>query len=238
MTGEELAIVFVVMTIGAIIQGAVGFGMNLVAAPILLIIDPALIPGPILVAGLALNVMMVVREREHGGLGSVGWALGGRVPGTVAATAALVVLSTDSLAVVFALLILLGCALSLGGLRVRRTPSTLVGAGVLSGFMGTAVGVGGPPLALVYQNETGAVLRGALARYFTVGGVISIGMLVGVRQFEPAALAASLLLVPGVIFGFFVSRRLNRLIDGPRTRIAVLALSAASAVFVLVREVL
>lgn len=236
MTAEEFTIILIVMMIGSIIQGAVGFGANLVAAPILVLIDPSLVPGPILVAGMALHVLMIAREREHGGLQSVAWALGGRVPGTIAAVVALAMLPADRIGIVFATLILLGCALSLGGLRLTRTPPTLVGAGVLSGFMGTTIGVGGPPLALVYQGDTGPVIRGALARYFAIGGGMSIAMLLVAGQFTPAAFAASLLLIPGVVLGFLVSTRLGRFLDQGRTRAAVLAVSAGSALFVLARE--
>jgi len=43
--------------------------------------------------------------------------------------------------------------LSVSGLSLRRTDSNLVGAGVVSGFMGTVSGIGGPPIALVYHTS-------------------------------------------------------------------------------------
>lgn len=235
MSPADVAVIFVVMTVGAIIQGAVGFGANLVAAPALVLIDPELVPGPVLVAGLALNVLMVLGEPEHDGLRSTGWALLGRLPGTALGAAALVAVPAAGLEVLFPVLILVGVGLSLGGLRLRRRPPVLVGAGTLSGFMATVVGIGGPPMALVYQDAGGPVLRGALARFFTVGGVLSILSLVVVGRFDLAALATSLLLVPGVVLGFALSRRLNRLIDRGRTRIAVLLVSSASALVALAR---
>ena len=235
MSGGDALVILVVMTVGAVIQGAVGFGANLVAAPLLVLIDPELVPGPVLVAGLALNLLMVVREREHDGMRSTGWALGGRVPGTLLGALALVTLPADGLTVAFAVLILLGVALSVGGLRVRRTPTTLVGAGTLSGFMGTVVGIGGPPIALVYADATGPVLRGSLARYFTLGGLFSIVTLVAVGRFDIGLLLTSLALVPGVVVGFLLSRRLNRFLDVGRTRLAVLVVSGASAVVALAR---
>jgi hypothetical protein len=231
----DIAVIFLVMTAGAVIQGAVGFGANLVAAPALVLIDPELVPGPVLVAGLALNTLMVLGEPEHDGLRSTGWALLGRVPGTALGAAALVVLPADGLEVLFPVLILIGVALSLGGLRVRRVPPVLVGAGTLSGFMATVVGIGGPPMALVYQDATGPVLRGALARFFVAGGLLSVASLVVVGRFDVATLIASVLLVPGVVLGFALSRRVNRLIDRGRTRVAVLALSSASALAALAR---
>lgn len=237
MSPADVAVIFVVMTAGAVVQGAVGFGANLIAAPILVLIDPGLVPGPILVAGLALNVLMVLGEPEHDGLRSTGWALLGRVPGTVIGAAALVLLPAGRLEILFPVLILVGVGLSVGGLRLRRSAPTLIGAGTLSGFMATVVGIGGPPMALVYQHATGPVLRGALARFFTLGGALSVLSLVVVGRFDLAALGTSLLLVPGVVLGFAVSRRLNRYLDTRFTRLAVLGVSSASAVAALARAV-
>ena len=49
-------------------------------------------------------------------------------------------------------LILLGVCLSLSGLRLPPIRGVLVGAGALSGVMGTVASIGGPPMALLYQD--------------------------------------------------------------------------------------
>ena len=36
-------------------------------------------------------------------------------------------------------------------------------AGLFSGIMGTLAGLGGPPMAILYQNEKGSVIRGTLS---------------------------------------------------------------------------
>ena len=42
-----------VMTAGAFLQGAVGFGANLIAAPLLLLVNEDYVPGPLIVASVA-----------------------------------------------------------------------------------------------------------------------------------------------------------------------------------------
>ena len=69
-----------------------------------------------------------------------------------------------------------------------KRPSTLFGAGVLSGFMGTVSGIGGPPVALLYQHESGRTLRATLPRYFLVGGAITMVTLVAVGKLGRAEL--------------------------------------------------
>lgn len=50
---------FVVVTVCAAIHGSVGFGLNLLAVPLLLLVDPALVPGPALAAGLVMGVLVL-----------------------------------------------------------------------------------------------------------------------------------------------------------------------------------
>ena len=51
---------------------------------------------------------------------------------------------------------------------------TRVGGRIVSGVMGTAAGIGGPPLALMYQNREGQEIRATLAVAFAMGTVISL----------------------------------------------------------------
>ena len=59
----------VVVALGATIQGMVGFGMNLIALPLLMAIDERLVPAPLLFAHLVLVVCLSVigsRQRSSG----------------------------------------------------------------------------------------------------------------------------------------------------------------------------
>lgn len=46
MSALELVVVSLVFAIGSALQGAVGFGANLLAVPVLVLVDPTLVPGP------------------------------------------------------------------------------------------------------------------------------------------------------------------------------------------------
>ena len=56
-------------------QGMVGFGMALVAAPLLALIDPALVPIPLLVVTTGHSVLTVGREHGATDWPGVGWAI-------------------------------------------------------------------------------------------------------------------------------------------------------------------
>jgi uncharacterized protein len=235
---SELVIVAVAIGIGATIQGAVGFGMNLIAAPVVAFVNPDLVPGPLIVASMVFTVLVAFRERAALDRTGARWALAGRVPGTIAGALLIASLSSRGVAVAVGVAVLVAAALNLAHLGLRPTPVTLLGAGLVSGFSGTVSSIGGPPLAVVYANEPGAVLRGTLAAVFVVGGLLSIASLVAVGNIGTDEALASLLLVPPLIVGFALSRRLASHIDAGRTRAAVLAVSAAGAVTVIVKELL
>lgn len=137
MSWPEMAIVSVTVLIGATLQGSVGFGMGLLASPILILIDERFVPAPILLSTLVLTTFLTLRERHAIDLHGLRWALTGRVVGTFVAGAVLVVLPADRMAIVFGGFVLVGVLMSASGRRFQPRPRTLATAGMLSGIMGT-----------------------------------------------------------------------------------------------------
>lgn len=224
------------MTVAAGVQGAVGFGGNLLAAPIVVLIDPELVPGPLLVGAFVLTFLMTVREPESADLRELGWAYTGRVAGTVAGALALLAVPTDDLQLFFGLLILAAVALTASGIHLAINRPSLCGTGLLSGFMATTVSIGGPPMALLYQHEGGGMLRGTLSRFLTVGTTISVLTLALIGEFGTDDAVASLALVPGTLVGFALSGRLTGHLDRGHTRTAVLVVAGVAGTVALVRS--
>jgi uncharacterized membrane protein YfcA len=233
-----MALASLVLAVGAAVQGSVGFGLALIAAPLLLIIDRNLVPGPMLAASLVLTLLVAWRDRRSMDTRGIGWALMGRALGTVPAVLALAAVSARSFDLFFGALVMLAVALSLAHPDLRPTRGTIFTAGAVSGFMGTISSIGGPPVALVYQHEAGARLRGTLAGYFVIGCIMSIAALAGAGLFGREEWVLSAQLVPGILVGFAVSRWTLHWVDRGATRPLVLILSSASAAFVLVRALL
>jgi uncharacterized membrane protein YfcA len=236
VTGLELAIATLAVVIGACVQGVLGFGLGLIAAPVLAMVDTDLVPGPLLFVGVPLTVLVAVRERGSLDFRGVRWALVGRIPGTIAGTIAVAALPDGPLAVLLAVVVLTAVVLSVAGWRARPTPVTLVTAGTASGFMGTATSIGGPPMAIVYQRRAGPELRATLAAYFVVGAAFSLAMLAVAGEFGRRELGLGLLLLPGVLVGFSCSRVAARVLDRGHTRAAVLSFSSASALALLIQH--
>jgi uncharacterized membrane protein YfcA len=181
-------------------------------------------------------VLLTHRERAAVLFKDIKWAVGGRLLGIVAAAAALELVPGRQIGILFGILVLAAVGLSASGWRLAVTPKSLFGAGILSGFMGTAVSIGGPPMALLYQHETGARIRGTLSAFFLIGVSLSLVGLHVIGRFGWAEVLIALSLVPGILLGFAVSRRLTHVLDRGHVRRAVLVVSAASALAVLVRQ--
>jgi hypothetical protein len=235
VTGPELVLANLALMAGAVVQGAVGFGAMLVAVPFLLLIDPDLVPGSALLASVPLGIAVLTRDRAHGRLRDIAWPLVGRTIGAPLGVAILVSMPREPLGVLFGVLLLIAVAASATQWSVQPTDRNGFVGGVISGFSGTTVGVGGPPIAIVYQRDAGPVLRANLARYFLVGLMISLTSLAVGGELGPARIRAGLLLVPGLLVGFALSGRAATALDQGWARPAVLTVSALSAVTVLLR---
>jgi uncharacterized membrane protein YfcA len=238
MTTTQFLVTTAIVAVGAVVQGTVGFGLGLFAAPLLMLIDPRLIPGPLLVGSGVLTLLMARREWHAVQGRDLAWSLGGRVVGTLVALAVLTTLARDQLDLLFGALVLAAVALTSTRVRLRPGPKSLAGAGALSGLMGTTTTVGGPPMALLYQHEPGPRLRGTLAAFFVVGVVMSLAGLRVIGRFGALELRLAALVVPGILLGYALSRKTVGVLDRGFIRPAVLGISAAAALLVIGRQVL
>ncbi|HEY9555191.1 MAG TPA: sulfite exporter TauE/SafE family protein, partial [Acidimicrobiales bacterium] len=220
--------------VGATIQGSLGFGMNLVTVPALALVLPEALPVAVITLGLSISIGML--RHEHHALDRVGlaWILAGRVPGSVVGAWVVAVASTTVLealagAVVLAMVL---ASVAMPVLPVR--PSTQLVAGVVSGVTGTAAGIGGPPLALLYQHRPGSTIRSTLAAAFLVGTALSLATLAVAGEVGASQVLLGLGLAPLVVVGSVTGRRFHDWLDQGWLRPGVLVFAAAAAVTVLI----
>ncbi|MGQ0841767.1 sulfite exporter TauE/SafE family protein [Actinokineospora sp.] len=227
-----------IVLIGSVVQGTIGYGLNLIAGPLLALLDPMLVPVPVLLVACVQATMAMVREHGSVHWGGVGWAMLGRLPGNVLGLLALSLLPLAGFNVVIGLSVLVCVALSLVTWTPRPTPPSLVIAGTASGAFGTVSSIGGPPIALLYQHQSGPTVRGTLGAYFLLASVSSITTLAIAGRVEQRHLLAAAVLVPFMLVGFAVSGPLRRYLHGGRVRTGVLVVAAASAIVLIGRSLL
>jgi len=230
---EALVLLGMVVFLGAVVQASVGFGVGTLAGPIAAILDPSLMPEAILIVGGALPLLTLSGEWRHVDFSGLGWAFLGRVPGTLAGAYVVVLISARQLAAVIAITVLFAVVLSTTSVRLRPTQPNLAVAGAVSGFTGTAAGIGGPPMALVYQREGGPRTRANLAAFFLVGVLASLLTLLLAGEVDQHGVSVGLLALPLVAGGHIAARPLRRYLNPQQVRAGVLLVSAIGAVTLL-----
>jgi hypothetical protein len=233
-----IAIAGVFVALGGFVQSGVGLGLGLIGAPVVTLLAPALMPGSMLVATAALPLLILSRDALHTDWRGVSWALAGRAAGTVGGIWVLAVMSLRALGIVVGAMVLAVVALSVRAAVVPRTRAALVTAGVISGVAGTATSISGPPVALLYQDESGPRVRATLSAYFIAGNSLALAALALSSHLPARDVVVGLVFVGCAAAGFAVAAGLRRFLDAGRTRAAVLAAAAGSALVLIVHSIL
>ncbi|MBA3282406.1 MAG: TSUP family transporter [Acidimicrobiia bacterium] len=129
MTTTQLVLGLVCVTLGATVHSTIGFGAALLSVPLLLLINPDFVPGPITVASLAVNLFVLSANRGHADWRGVRWAGLGLLPGTALGAVALTLFTGSSLAVLAGSAVLVAVAVCAAGSRLPEGRRALLGAG-------------------------------------------------------------------------------------------------------------
>ena len=234
----ELALVAIATILGAIVQGAIGFGFALVAIPVITLLEPAALPATVLYLSLPMTGWMAFREREAIDVRGFVEITIARLPGVILAVLVLGLVAADKLTAVIGGVILLAVGLSLFTPDFELRTRWRVLAGLLSGFMATVAAVGGPLLAIAYQRRPGSQLRSTLAVTFVVGSVVSLTALAIGDHVVAGHLVLALKLVPAMAVGLFLATKLHGLLDERRLRAAVLTFAAIAGVAAILKAFL
>lgn len=224
------------VAMGALLQSVTGLGAGLIIVPLLALISVDLVPGPIIFASLALSSSMAIAGRSHIDFASTKPIIVGLLVGTIAAAVCISYLPFEALGIVFGVFILLAVGVSLRAPKFELSRNGNIGAGALSGFMGTSAGVGAPVLALVFQHYSGERLRATLAFLYVVSSVTMILFLNLAGRFGSEEALSGLIMMPGFLLGYALSPKLVSILDRGFARPAVLVISTFSALLLIWRS--
>jgi len=232
---EFLAATLAVAT-GALIQASTGIGAGFIIVPILAWIDVRLVPGPVVLASIALTVLMSVRERAAIDRNHLPTVLFGLIPGALAGAFALSRIPAERLGALFGVMILLALVMSISGLRVVLSRASALVGGIVAGAMGASSGFGAPPLAIIYQHQSGPQIRSTLAVIFTVASLLILLALRLFGMFGLTELRLGFALIPGFLLGYLLSRRMTTKLDQRGLRPVILGISGIAGVLLIWRS--
>lgn len=235
MTELGFALLALTILLAAFAQGSTGMGFAMISAPVISMIDAALIPVMLLVLMIPLNGY--ISWREHGNLDwrGVKWISVGRFAGTFLGVWILLAVNLQQLAMLIGWATVIAAAIALLAPAFDPNRPGLAGVGLITGIIETATGIGGPPLALAYQHKRGPVLRSTVATCFLIGEIISLIVLALGGKVDLHTLAVTAGLLPFLALGSFASRFVHHRIDGPLLRYTVLGFAIVSGITVILQ---
>jgi hypothetical protein len=233
-----LALIAGAIAVGSLVQGSLGFGMVLIAGPLVTLIEPRAVPGMFLLLGFPLVSWVLIRDRAALDVPGFGQMMAGRALGTVAAFGVLVVVSRQALTAMIGAAIVIAALLSWRLVEWRSGTFGRIVAGGISGLMATVAAVGGPAMALAYRDREPPELRATLAATFLVGGVLSVIALAASDLLHWWHARLSLLMLPAELLGVAVSGLVLGRIRAETLRKAVLALAAGGGAVVMLKALI
>ena len=228
-----VVLALVAVAVGAVIQGSIGFGYAFVAVPAMAMLYTEAVPVTPLLLALPMTVLMSAREWRYIDLSGFFLITGARVVGTAVGVGLLVFIPASYLSVLVGLLIVMAALMSFLSPTFEVNNKTRLAGGIASGVTSTVAAIGGAPLALIYQDRSGAELRSTLAISFVAGIVISLVGLALAGKVEGWHLILALELLPGLLLGLWASRWAVEALDERWLRPTVLTFAAAAGLLVI-----
>lgn len=235
MPFDPIYLIALAVACGALIQGTTGMGFALIVAPVMGLLAPESLPVSLLILMLPLNAAIAWREREAIDLRGSSWITVGRFVGTFGGVWILFWLPLSQLNVLIGLSTIAACLATWMAPSFVPGRRALISTGLITGITETATGVGGPPLALVYQHSPVATLRGSVALCFLVGEVISLVVLALGGHLHAAQVSPVLSLCLPLALGVLASYRARHFINEARLRRFVLIFAFVSGSLLLVQ---
>ncbi|MCG3863368.1 MULTISPECIES: sulfite exporter TauE/SafE family protein [unclassified Photobacterium] len=213
-----------VIFIGSYVQTAIGFGLAIVSAPLLIVYAPQYVPAPICLIALFISLLNALKHRSSIEIGGLKMAILGRVPGSIAGAALLLYVSSHVLTLWIGLLVLLAVVVSVLPYRIEPTPRRMVIAGFFSGLFGTSSAIGGPPMAILLQHQEANQLRGNLSAFFVFSSIISLTAQIPVGFLSLDKLWITLPLIPSAWLGYWLALKTTQSLPKEKIRYAALIL--------------
>lgn len=204
---EFYFIIFFLIIFGAITQSAIGIGFGIPAC-FLVLLEPSMVPSCIILMGSFLafsNAMLSFNDIIKVDLV---YAYSGRIIGSLVAMPLIFfTLGTKNYLIIFGILLLIATYLSAKKWNIVASKKNISIAGIASGLMGTLTGIGGPPMAIVYQNSSAKKVVATLNMFFGIGALFSVILFIFFDLINLPEVMKSVYLAPALIIGTYIGRK-------------------------------
>jgi uncharacterized membrane protein YfcA len=227
------AVALGVFSLAAAAQAVTGFGLALVAVPLLAVfIDPVAAVVATVMVSLVLTGFASYRERDHVERPVAARLTGSALLGMPLGLLVLSRLDERSLKVVVAGGLLFMVVLLVARVRLPAGITAQYGSGLLSGMLLTSTGMNGPPVVLGLQSLglPPRRFRGTLQAVFCGQDLVAVGAFLVLGHLDPGIAAAVVAGAVGVPVGWWAGDRVFGWLPPERFRTVVLSMLALTAV--------
>jgi uncharacterized membrane protein YfcA len=229
-----VAFVVAVVLLASTAQTLAGFGMALIAVPLLASVFE--VRDTVVIVSLAsqLNSTLVaVATRGHVPRRTVATMLAASFACMPIGLAVLLLAPVDALRIAVGVTsIVMAAAIAFGVEFGGKGRGGEVAAGAVSGVLSTSTGMNGPPVVLYLQHRglPPAEFRAALSAFFLVSGAVSLAIFAASGVVERDALLLAVAAVPAVLAGNAAGHALFGRVSADAFRTIVLLLLAGTSV--------
>lgn len=238
LTLFQLFFIASLIFIGSSVQGVLGFGFAVIASPIVVQVEPLLVPQLLSLLGLPLAIRIFIREKSKVDFVSVKPLIWGRLLGGPLGLYLLFLLSEKYLSISVGGIVFFAGVASYFGWTIKKSRLNSLIAGTLSGVFGMIAAIGGPPVALLFRNSDPEEFRPSLNSVFTIGIVITITLLAITGRIYLDHMYMLLINIPFVFLGIKLSSKLFSKISHKVIASSVTYFSIFSGLYVILRNLI
>jgi uncharacterized protein len=211
------AYVIAVVFFATLVRSTLGFGEALVAVPLLALRLPVSVAAPLAVlVSVAMATVIVSQDWRHVHLRSAGGLILAALPGIPLGVMLLAKGNEHVVKLILGVVIIGFSVYSLADRRTLRLRADhggwLVGCGFVSGVLGGAYGMNGPPLAVygALRGWSPQHFRATLQSYFLIASVAGLVGYASLGIWTVTTTNYFLLCLPAVVLATLLGRALNR----------------------------
>ena len=236
MSVAEYLIAALFIGVGSGTQACIGIGMGLIAGPVLVVIEPTFVPGPMLLVASGVNLRNAIADRAALKRPALVRQLAAAPLGLAGGVALTSTLDDRSLAIAVSIFVLIAVAMQAVGFRPPEGRRADYAAGAGTAFSSAVAAVPGPVYAVFASHWKPEALRATLGTFMVAVAAAIIGANAVIGEFGLRQLWLGIALLPAVLIGLPMGRWLRPRLAGPRFRVIVLSVAAISATVVLIRQ--
>ncbi|MGI5837846.1 MAG: sulfite exporter TauE/SafE family protein [Chloroflexota bacterium] len=206
---SDITILWVVVMIGAMMQGMTGLGFALVSVPVLLLfMDARTVIVTTLILTSLLNALILLQTRKQMSWKDAAPITIGSILGVPFGSYLLMALNPEALKAIVAMLAILFSIPLLMGFRrkIQHQQAACMVTGAVSGALQSCTSMGSPPVALFLANQgfSKDSFRGTLVLRSMAASTLSVVALMPTGLLNSNVALLALMMAPAVLMGFAV----------------------------------